>query len=217
MASATVTSRILLLALTTIFGWSLANAQSLKLGAKVGALYLVSNESGSAEDIYIKQSGFGFGPWAPSVGMELRYTPPRGRLTFALDASYSWLTGDGTMSWLESVEPHLWGEGEFKSSLYIVSAGLQWNVLPGPVQPYLGARVLWTHMAEVEQGSRIAPIAEFNHIGVGFLAGATIELTSPLALDVCARYNLTSVSDPGPANEVFDDFFIGVGLLFEVL
>jgi hypothetical protein len=218
MASTTVASRIFLLVLTIFLGWFHTNAQSLKLGPKVGALYLVSTESGNGtQDIYTKQKhGFRFGPWVPSFGMEFRYSPPRGRLTFAADASYSRMTGNGTISWVSSYGGGS-EEGDFKSNLYVVSAGAQWDLLSGPSRPYLGLRVLWTHMTDVKQELSEIPLYGFDHFGVGLVGGATVDLTSLLALDVSARYNFTSISDPGDANACFNDLQIGVGLLFEVL
>ena len=218
MASTKTASRLFLLALITVLGCVHVYGQSLKLGPSVGALYLVSTESSNGtQDIYTKQKGgFGFGPWAPSVGLEFRYSPPRGHVTLAMDASYSWLQGDGDYSWV-AYSGDGSGSGDLKGDLYMVSAGAQWNFLSGPVQPYLGVRALWTYLTGVRGPSSSIPWGGFDHFGVGLLGGATIDLTSSLALDACARYNFTSISDTESVNPPFNEFFIGVGLLFELL
>src|SRR5512140_545924 len=121
MASAKATFRLLSLTLITFVGWSLVNAQSLTLGLKGGLFYLVSTESASSgRDIYLShESGFGFGPWEPWVDMECRYKPLRGLVTFAADASYSWLKGDGNY-YRVSASGNGSGGPEFRGDLYVV-------------------------------------------------------------------------------------------------
>ncbi len=218
MTSTRFTSRFFVPVLIAFLGCSLTDAQSLKLGLKGGVLYLVSTESSdSREDIYTKQEGgFGFGPWAPWVGVEVRYSPPRGRVVLIADASYSWLNGDGTIQWVESSGSDYTGQ-DFQGNLYIVSGGAQWDFLTGPVQPYLGFRLLWTHLKDVSNNAPIAPVGGFDRFGLGLLGGTTIDLSSPLALDICVRYNFTNISSPGGYNPYFNSLYIGTGLLFEVL
>lgn len=219
MAPTQSTTRIIILLLTAILGWYSANAQSLKLGVKGGVLYMVSTESSDGrQDIYtLENRGFGFGPWAPWISLDVRYSPPRGRVALVADATYSWLRGDGTIDWVESSGNDYSSGGDFKSALYVVSGGPQWNLLMGPVQPYLGFRLMWTHMADVSKSSAVIPFGGFDRFGLGLLGGATIELNSSVALDVSSRYNFTNISSPGGYNPYFNGLYIGAGLLFEVL
>ena len=183
-----VSSRIVLLLLVIALGWSQTDAQSLEIGPMAGVTCLLSTQSNNgSRDIYTKTNGgFGFGPWAPSVGMELRFSPPRGHVTLSADAMYSRLTGDGTVSWVDSfADSH--GEGDYKSDLYVATVGAQWNFLPGPVRPYLGGRVLWAHLSDVRKNSWVAPVPGFDHLGLGILAGTTFDLAQSVSLDVCAR------------------------------
>ncbi len=221
MASTKATSRIFILALVTFVGWSLANGQSLKLGLKGGLLYLFSTESASrGTDVYLTHdSGFGFGPWEPWVGVECRYKPPRGLLTFAADASYSWLKGDGSYDWVSS-SGNGSGGPEFHGDLYVVSGGAQADLLSGPVRPYLGVRLLWTHMNDIQRVSADSyDFASwgFDSFGVGVVGGATFDLSTSLALDLSTRYNFTEIDRTRGYNPYFNGFSVGVGLLFEVL
>lgn len=221
MASAKVAFRIYFLPLAIVLGWSLANAQSLKLGLKGGLLYLVSTESASrGGDVYLSHDGgFGFGPWEPWVGMEFRYKPPRGLVTFAAGASYSWLKGAGTFDWVSS-SGNGSGGPEFHGDLYVVSGGAQADLMSGPIRPYLGVQLLWTHLNDIQRVS--ADSYDFAHwgfdsFGVGLLGGATIDLSASLALDVSTRYNFTEISRTRGYNPYFNGLFIGAGLLFELL
>lgn len=221
MAARRLSFCLLFLAFAVLLGPTCTNAQSLKIGLKGGLLYLVSTESASSgRDIYLTHdSGFGFGPWAPWVGLEFRYKPPRGFVTFVADASYSWLQGDGNYYWVSS-SGNSSGEPEFRGDLYVVSGGAQADLLSGPMRPYLGLRLLWTHLNDVQRVSMESnefATSGFDSFGVGLLGGVTIELSRSLALDVSTRYNFTEISRVRSYNPYFNGLYIGTGLLFEVL
>lgn len=226
MASPRIALLFFILALTTVFIWSSASSQSLKCGLKGGALYLVSTESKvGVHDVFtrpVADGGFGYGPWVPSLGLEIRYAPPRGRITLVADFSYTPLHGSGPTNWLDETGDPTLGGRDCRSKLYVVSAGPQWDLISGPVRPYLGGRILWTSMTDVERTAWSGEpfhtqIHGFSRFGLGLVGGATLDLASLLALDICARYNFTSVGNAGEYNAYFNDLAIGVGLLFELL
>jgi hypothetical protein len=221
MATRRIPLCILILALAFLLESTHANVQSLKVGLKGGLLYLVSTESASrGEDVYLTdKGGFGFGPWEPWVGLEIRYKPPRGLVTFVADGSYSWMKGSGSFDWVSS-SGNGSGGSEFHGDLFIVSGGMQADLLSGPIRPYLGVRLLWTHLNDIQRASANSyDLAHwgFNSFGVGLLAGATIDLSASLAIDASTRYNFTEVDRARSYNPYFNGLFISTGLLFEVL
>ena len=230
MASARIVSRLFVLALTLAQGVSLTNAQSLRLGLKGGLLYLVPTKSlDGYQDVYTNaDQGFGLGPLAPRMGLEVRYAPTPGGLTFAADASYAKLTGYGFMSWWPwNGDPGF--EASYASHLYTLSAGAQWSFLSGPVRPYLGARAVWTRLADAEIEGNDTSLYGFEYWGAAVLGGATVDLTRRLALDWGVRYNFTKIGNQQGSNQSlnpevnrwFNTYFNGLsleaGLFFEVL
>ncbi|MBK7258703.1 MAG: outer membrane beta-barrel protein [Ignavibacteriae bacterium] len=228
MASIKAPSCLFLLALVLAIGWSMGNAQSLRLGLKGGFLHPVSTESfvsptesSHYPDVYTSSNGgFGFNHWEPTVGLEVRYSPTPGGLAFAADASYSKLAGTGVMS-LRPWDPDPPTRIDISSHLYTISAGAQWSFLSGPVRPYIGARALWTRFRLIGVHESEIPNFGFNYWGLAVLGGATIDLTSLLALDIGARYNFTRIGNHQEDNPWFNTYFNGVcldvGLFFNLL
>ncbi len=119
--------------------------------------------------------------------------------------------------WLGDPATH----ADYASHLYTVSAGAKWSFLSGPARPYLGARVLWTRLTNVEIEESVTPMCGIDYWGIALLGGATIDLTSLLALDIDARYSLTRIGNHQADNPWFNTYFnslsLDVGLFFELL
>lgn len=227
MASARVTLRVCLLALILVVDYSLTHAQSLKVGLHASAFRLLAEESGhSLQGIFtrpVSEGGYGFGPWAPSVDLEVRYSPYRGVISVAGDVSYTPLKGTGRTGWYDElgVVP---GERGYSAKLYIASLGAQFRMLQGSIRPYLGARLQWSFMSQLRltylgtENQQMLPVPEdgFVCFGVALLGGVECDLNSSWSLDVTGRYNFTSVGNRSQ-REYGDALSIGIGVFYEIL
>jgi hypothetical protein len=73
MAAASITPRICILVLAIVLGCSLAHTQSLKVGLHGRATLLLPSAETSEFTNPVSDGGYGFGPWVPSVDVEIRY------------------------------------------------------------------------------------------------------------------------------------------------
>jgi len=223
MASASVTSRICFLALAIVLGCSPAHAQSLKLGVHGRAIHFLPSAETSEFSEPISDGGYGFGPWAPSVDLEVRYSPYRGIITVAGDVSYTPLKGSGATRWLDdSGTPR--GGREYEGHLYIASFGVQFKMLQGATRPYLGARMQGSFISEITvnypgvEHSEMLPnhVNSFSCFGIGVLGGVEVDLDSIWSLDIAARYNFTHVGNYSERG--YDNVLsFGIGIFYEVL
>ena len=223
MAAARATPRVFSLTLITILWCCFADAQSLNLGLHARAFRFLSQDGHNAYSEPVSEGGFGFGPWAPSVDVEVRYSPYRSILAVAGDLSYTPLKGSGTVHYIdESGSPM--GAREYEGHLFTASFGAQFKMLQGPIRPYLGGRLQWSFMSDVtvdytgEAHSEMLPhhFDGFISLGAGVLGGVEVDLGSSWSLDIIGRYNFTNVenpSDPAYGNALS----IGVGVFYELL
>lgn len=227
MASARVTPHVFFLALTIVLGCDLATAQSMKLGLHARAFHLLADKSSySLEDVFtrpVSEGGYGFGPWAPSVDFEVRYSPYRGYITVAGDISYTPLHGSGKRNWYDE-SGAVPGDREYSAQLSIASLGVQFKILQGPTRPYLGARMQWSFMSDLSlkylgaENQQMLPVPEdgFVCFGVVLVGGVEFDLNSSWSLDVGTRYNFTGVGNPSQ-RDYGDALSIGIGAFYEIL
>ncbi len=235
-------SRTPLVALLLMVICSPGIAQSLKVGATGGMIVLVPSQSG--EDIMwrdtftrpVDKMGYGFGPQAPAVGLEVKYAPLNAHITLAAGMSYTLLRGSGVPTWLDE-NPYTTTLIDTKAQFYTASLGGQWELLHGPLRPYIGARLLFSYMPYVEvkktitrHGIRADDLGEpsgvfvshdegIHRMGFGFLAGGELDVVPHLTVDLSARYHFTNLFPE--EGQGYDSYFksltVALGVFYEVL
>ncbi len=86
----------------------------------------------------------------------------------------------------------------YESSFLSVGLGAEFNLLPGPIKPYLAAELLYTSIGETKVADIKVSDSE-SKTGLGLGAGAYFTLLPIIDLDLSAHYNMNSLLSSGDA------------------
>jgi len=101
----------------------------------------------------------------------------------------------------------------YESSFLSAGLGAEFNLLPGPIKPYLAAELLYTSIAETKvAGVKVSDSESKTGLGLG--AGAYFTLLPMIDLDLSAHYNMNSLLSSGDAlNSVHIRLNVLIGIL----
>ena len=87
------------------------------------------------------------------------------------------------------------------------------TLLPGPLQPYLAAELLFTSFGDVKYDD-ITVAAEESKTGLGLGAGVYFKLLPMIDLDLSAHYNMNTLLSSGDG---LNSTHIRLNVLFSIL
>jgi len=166
--------------------------QSIKVGLGGGYTTLGGNSDFTAEDVLNLESGMHYGGKVV-VGFLLP-------IKFAANIFQNSLSNDvaGTST---------------ETSFLSFGLGAEMNLLPGPIQPYLAAELLFTSFGDVNYND-ITVAAEESKTGLGFGAGVYFKLLPVIDLDLSAHYNMNTILSSG---DNLNSTHIRLNVLFVIL
>jgi len=160
----------------TIFAFSFLAVsivgQSIKVGIGGGYTTLSGDNSFTAENILNLKSGMHYG----------------GKVIVGLPVLPIQFTGNIYQNSLSNDAAGIKTETSFLS----VGLGAEMNLLPGPLQPYLAAELLFTSFGDVTYND-ITVAAEESETGLGLGAGVYFKLLPVVDLDLSAHYNMNTL------------------------
>lgn len=101
----------------------------------------------------------------------------------------------------------------YESSFLSVGLGAEFNLLPGPIKPYLAAELLYTSIGETKVED-ISIGDSDSKTGLGLGAGAYFTLLPIIDLDLSAHYNMNSLFNSGDG---MNSVHIRLNVLFAIL
>ena len=216
MSTAHLTRQICFLGLLLGLSPAWSTAQSFKVEAEGGFLGLIPGRSDGKQDLCtrpIRQGGYELYRQTHYLALALKYTPRFSHVTLIADFTLAPLRGEGR--YLSSD-----GGANTEGTLSVVSLGIQWTILQGPLRPSVGFR-LAEGGGEVRKRDweKYHDDIEFPRylggLGCSVLAGLELDLAPRVALNLTGRYNVTDL-----INEYSPDcntFSVGLGVAYEVL
>jgi hypothetical protein len=182
--------KIFLLAVLLIIASSQAFPQGLKIGAG-GGLSMVQSP-----DLYTKSlsdGGFGFGT-EYHVGVKAVVDIPLVPLLPVGYINYHFL------------------EGDVSQKILTVGLGVNYNLISGPLTPYLTLDLQYNNFGETQQGAQT--FGAFSRTGLGIGAGAAFSLLPLFDLDVTAKYNMLNLMGKKEGEETVSIITLSAMLMF---
>ena len=172
--------------------------QSIKLGVGGGYTALTGDNSFDEENLLNLNSGYHYG----------------GKLVVGLPLFPIQFTGGYYINTLSSESNGFTTETDFSS----FGLGGEWSFLPGPVNPYISAEVLFTSFGDTKisfEGEDL-PIDDSaeSQTGLGLGAGVYFKLLPMIDLDLSARYNMNSLFK---GDEELNSTNVRLNILFSIL
>ncbi|MCF6270112.1 MAG: outer membrane beta-barrel protein [Melioribacteraceae bacterium] len=171
--------------------------QSIKIGVGGGYTALGGDNSFTAEDVLNLNSGMHYGGKL-IVGLPLL------PIQFTANVFQNSLSSDVTL-----VGEKFTTETSFLS----IGLGAEFTLIPGPVQPYLAAELLFTSFGDATINDITFSESE-SKTGVGFGAGLYFKLLPIIDLDLSAHYNMNTLLSDGDA---LNSTHIRLNVLFSIL
>lgn len=185
-------------------------SQGLSIGPSFGYIDV------SSTDYFT--SGFENGEFDLSTGLryglKARASLPLLPLTFTGHIYYASITVDGSYSGTTF---------ESESSLLNAAIGAEWNLLPGPIQPYAALDILYSKTGDVSFSTIVNGQAfegsndGSSRTGLGIGVGATITLIPIIDLDASVKYNFNNLFGKEDGEENFNTYSFMVSVLFDIL
>lgn len=164
-------------------------SQGMKFGIG-GGLSVVSSPAFFTNDISTGFStGLGFST-ETHVGLLVKFNLPLVPVTPYAFGKYHWLSGENTTPL-----------GDFKTSsnLLSIGGGVQYNLIPGPIKPYLALEVAYNNMKapEIEYPASYGLAKkslgdDISRFGLGLGVGADINLMI-INIDANLKYNMINL------------------------
>lgn len=101
----------------------------------------------------------------------------------------------------------------YESSFLSVGLGAEFNLLPGPIKPYLTAELLYTAIGETKVADMTIGDSD-SKTGLGLGAGAYFTLLPIIDLDLSAHYNMNSLFNSGDG---INSVHVRLNILFGIL
>ena len=173
--------------------------QSLKIGIGGGYTALSGDNNFTAENILNLNSGYHYGGKI-LVGIPLL------PIQFALNVYQNSLSSEVT-------EPIAGTTVTSEMSFSSFGIGTEFTFLPGPVQPYLSADLLFTSLGDTKL-SDITIASGESKTGLGVGAGVYFKLIPIIDLDLSVRYNMNTLLSDGDA---LNSTHIRLNVLYSIL
>ncbi len=171
--------------------------QSIKIGVGGGYTALTGDNSFDPENILNLNSGYHYG----------------GKLVVGLPLFPIQFTGGYYQNTLSSEttinDENVTSETDFSS----IGLGAEMSFLPGPVNPYISAEVLFTSFGEPTIND-VSIGESTSETGLGLGAGVYFKLIPVIDLDLSARYNMNTLFSDG---DELNSTNIRLNILFSIL
>jgi len=169
-------------------------SQTLRLGLGGGPAFVQSGDNGYTRDI--QNGGLAFNV-AYALGGKAELSIPASPISITGRVSYMFMRGSGVVK-----NPRLYyrDTGSVETRLHIWSVGLggQWNVLSGPVAPYIGAQILLSSFSKLSfKQTNAGGTVEYlsggaTTVGMQIEVGSRFSMGRSVWLDVGANYSFHS-------------------------
>lgn len=105
---------------------------------------------------------------------------------------------------------------ETSMSLLNIGLGAEWQLLPGPIQPYLALDFLMNSFGDSEiNGEKVGD--SYSRTGIGLGAGAEFTLLPMINLDASVKYNMNNLFGKEDGEDTMSTLNITVNFLFKIL
>jgi opacity protein-like surface antigen len=174
-------------------------SQSLKIGIGGGYTALSGDNNFTAENVLNLNSGYHYGG-------KIIASIPLIPIQFAVNIYQNSLSSEVT-------EPIAGTTVTSETSFSSFGLGAEFTLLPGPVQPYLAADLLFTSLGDSKLNDITISSGE-SKTGLGFGAGVYFKLIPIIDLDLSVRYNMNTLLSDGDA---LNSTHIRLNVLYSIL
>ncbi|HEX2982979.1 MAG TPA: outer membrane beta-barrel protein [Ignavibacteriales bacterium] len=187
----------------TFMGISQAQAQSVQLGLGGGLTLVQSPDSWDKLDM---STGYHFGA-KMKIGLPMSPVKITGQLY------YNTFSGEPTIEY----EGYGSYDAEISTSLLIIGAGVEFELIPGPVSPYFGMDLFVAAPGDMEV--KVAGYSETfdggdSRFGLGLGGGVDFKLAPGFDLDFAAKYNLYNLMGQDDGEEDMNAIALTASIMF---
>lgn len=118
-----------------------------------------------------------------------------------------------------SYKDNYFGEISYELDYWVLGAGVEMSLLPGPVNPYIAGDLILTTSQDVKVGGVSIPDLDGDEskIGVGLGAGVDIKILPIIDLDFNIKYNMHNLINKKDGELNYNTFNATLSVLIRVL
>jgi len=179
---------------------SFVSAQGISLGATAGLTTIMGPDALTND---ISDGGAGFSS-APHFGVKGRLSLPLIPISITGQVLYTKFSADGNLL-INNVSTNY----ETEQSLLIFGVGAEYDLVPGPISPYLGLDIFYSKWGDFTTTTAVggmnneSSVSGNNRTGIGIGGGIQVGIIPLIDIDVAAKYNINNLIGKEDGEDTF--------------